>query len=703
MARVRARAPHRLLRILLLVLGLAMIASIAVILALHRFAAASRPTSLVSDSGEPLATLAEDEVSRGQQFEVRRAIEGTPLFHIRADGIRQDIAGIAHLESVDLELYREDGGVVKVRSNEAEYNQNNYNANLIGQVHLEGNGIDLRTRTLEVSRDGQDLRSPTPVALLFPEANLAGRASALRVRLDQERYLLSDGVHLHSTPNAAFAMKLDAERLTYHRDEGVIRAVGKVHLERLGDSIDAEALTISFADDRRTMKSLRARHGVSAVVVANPGLAADRVELAGEDLIIHFDPQTGLSRRLLLESDRDEARLQRISADSWAQGFEGRQLTVQFTAGVVRTIDGVGSPVVLNETLDMPDGPVMLRQTCSRRIEMQFAALGHATNLRLEGQVELADTEVYIGGGSQADVDFTQELMRVSGPGVSIYHDDGQLSADAFIYHRTKRRLQAQGAVSAVLEERAGQVLATTPLGRGEGPIQVESEKATWYLDPASFVFVDNVRAWRNDNLILADQLRGDETQQQISAGGMVKTLWAPDVVPGGATPAPIEVSAQQMVYDRVHRALIYSDDVEALQAGRRLTCDELTVSLTSADGSAERMNCDGDVLLDDPDLGRKVEGELAVYQLATEVIEVTGDPVTVREADGSTIRCGYFSYNTVNGAIEIRSMPPGAEKQTVRDGPAGELAPGGTPEASAIPDPANTNGNDGASGAPVP
>ena len=633
---------------------------------------------------------------------MRRAIEGTPLFHIRADGIRQDIAGIAHLESVDLELYRENGDVVKVRSNEAEYDQNSYNATLKGQVHLEGNGLDLRTRTLDVSRDGQDLRSPEQVALLFQEANLAGRASVLRVRLDQERYVLSDGVHLHSTPNAAIPMKLDAERLTYHREEGVIRAVGKVHVERLGNSIDAEALTIAFADDRRTMKSMRARHAVSAVVVANPGLAADRIELSGEDLIIHFDPQTGLSRRLLLESDRDEARLRRISADSWAQGFEGRQLTVQFTAGALRTIDGVGSPVVLNETLDMPDGPVMLRQTCSRRIEMQFGTLGEATNLRLEGQVELADTEIYIGGGSQADVDFTQELMRVSGPGVSIYHDDGQLQADAFIYQRKKRQLQAQGAVSAILEDRAGKVLAATPLGRGDGPIQVEAEKATWHLDPASFVFVDNVRAWRDDNLILADQLRGDETQQQISAAGSVKTLWAPDVVRGGAAPAPIEVAAKQMVYDRVHRALIYREDVEALQDGRRLTCNELTVSLTNADGSAERMNCDGDVLLDDPDLGRKVEGDLAVYQLATEVIEVTGDPVTVSEADGSTVRCGYFSYNTVNGGIEIRSLPPGTPAQAAEDASGDGDAAAAIP-ATAVMEENEEPGSDGPGGATRP
>jgi lipopolysaccharide transport protein LptA len=475
-------------------------------------------------------------------------------------------------------------------------------------------------------------------------------------------------------------MKLDAERLTNHREEGVIRAGGKARFERRGDSIHAEALTIAFADDRRTMKSLRARHGVSATVVTNPGLAANRIELSGQDLIIQFDPQTGLSRRLVLEAEEDDARLERISADSWVQGFQGRYLTAQFTAGTLRVIDGLGLPVILNETLDMPDGPIMLRQTCSRRIEMHFAAQGHATHLRLEGQVELADTEVYVGGGSQADVDFPQQLMRVSGPAVSLYHTDGQLTADAFIYHRGKRRLQAEGSVSAMLEERAGRVLSATPLGRGEGPIFVESEKATWSLDPASFIFSGNVRAWRRDNLILAEQLRGDDAKQQISAGGSVKTLWAPDVVPGSAVPAPIEIAAKQMVYDRMHSALIYSGDVEAVQAGRRLDCDQLTVLLTGTDGTTQQMNCDGDVLLDDPALGRQVEGERAVYRLASDLIEVTGDPVIVREADGSTVRCRYFSYNTASGAIEIRSAPPAADEMTTLDDTASDtVAPRGT------------------------
>lgn len=678
MARQRARAPHRLLRLLLLLLGLTMLAAVGVMLAAQRFAARSEPTPLIAEStGGAVSDLPEDEIFRGQGFEFQHVIEGRPVFAIRADGIRQDRAEISHLENVRLELYRADASMVTVRSNEADYNQSNKDAKLVGQVHLEGSGLDLKTRTLLVSRDGQDLLSPTPAALRFDAENLVGRASTLRVVLDDELYILSGGVHLHTAAGAAVPMRLEAERLTHHRAEGIIRAIGRVKLERGGDALSAELLTLSFEDDMRTLKSLRARHSVVADVATHLELGADHIKIDGEGLILRFDPNTGLVRNLELEDDEANAQLSRVRADGQAQGFAGSHLMAQLSGGALRVIEGVGKPVSLTESIDMRDSPLILRQTCGERVEMRFSG-GEPASLHLEGQVEVADTGVYASGGAVAEIDFARNTMRMSGTRVNLYHDDGEISAQAFIYQRDSHQIQAEGEVRALLEERAGRILAATPLGRGEGPIQVEAARATWELAPSRFVFTGGVRAWRDDNLILADQMRGDEDQQQIAASGSVETLWSPGVVPSPSAPRDlIRVTAHRMVYDHLHNALIYSDAVDAFQSGRRLRCKELVVDLASAGGTAERMTCSGAVTLEDLAAGRRIEGERAVYTLSDERIEVNGAPVTVHEADGSTLVCRFFRYDTETGAIEVRSSPPppAAPEAEVPAGAVGESA----------------------------
>lgn len=676
--RPKARVPYRRLRLLLLLLGIAMVGTIGVMLAAHRFASRSQPPKLAETT--TVSDLDDEDLYQGEGLEYRIGFEGKPSYIIRAESIREDRAETAHLTDVSLELFRDNGEVVKVRSNEAAHNHRNKDTKLEGDVFVDGVGIELETRTLLVGREGQSLVSTTPVALRYPP-NLAGRASNLKVNLDQEHYILDGGVHLHSTPASPFPFKLDATKLIHERATHVIRALGKVHLERGTDVIEADSLVVTFDEAMRNIRSVRARHDVIATVFADSGLGADRMRVTGDGLVVRFDPPTGAARRIEVEGEI--AVLERNGADLIVQRFIGTEITADLAGGNLRTVDGVGAPVTLTESLDMPDEPYLLKQACSDHLVMHFATGGAAHQLRLEGQVELADRDVYISGGNQAQIDFKTEIMRLSGTPVSLYHEDGQVTAPGFVYHGNDRRIEGAGGVSAVLDDRAGRLLRATPLGSGEGPVQVESESATWTLAPAKFLFEDNVRAWRGPNIIFANQLRGEETEQRIAASGDVSTSWVPrsfETEDGG----PIEVSADQMVYDRLRNQLVYTDNVDALQADRTMRCNELVVELASGSSTARRMRCQGDVTLDDPTLGRKVEGDTAIYAFVDDLIEVTGDPVTVHET-GSTLTCRYFSYDIETGAVEVRSTPPGAAAPAIaapnaaapNAGPAPETAEG--------------------------
>ncbi len=52
----------------------------------------------------------------------------------------------------------------------------------------------------------------------------------------------------------------------------------------------------------------------------------------------------------------------------------------------------------------------------------------------------------------------------------------------------------------------------------------------------------------------------------------------------------------------------------------------------------AKLMVCTGDAKINDPQVGRTVLGQRAIYHVADKQIEVFGDPVTMKDKDGNQI-----------------------------------------------------------------
>ena len=102
-------------------------------------------------------------------------------------------------------------------------------------------------------------------------------------------------------------------------------------------------------------------------------------------------------------------------------------------------------------------------------------------------------------------------------------------------------------------------------------------------LDPPAFTFLGSVRAWRDQNLLLAEQLRGDQATQEMSASGGVRTVWfseprSTSSSPG--SPESIEVAAEYLTYRQANSTIIYSGNVQVDKDQMKLTCRELEVEL---------------------------------------------------------------------------------------------------------------------------
>lgn len=667
MARTRAHNPVRLLRRLLLILGLSSIAAVAVLVAAYRFGAAGSDDARSSPRVAP--TDSAGDLSRGEGFDYTQTSEGNPVFRIRAERSRQDREDTAYLAAVDLDLYR-NGAVYKVKADSALYNQKTKQAELEGHVVLSGlDDLVLEARALALEDQGRQLVSSGEVQFRWPP-DLVGRASSLRADFGEDSIQLMGGVHVRSLPTAAVPLRLDCKRLLYERSAGLLRAVGEVRLHRGDELIEAENLTVYLSQGAGRFQSIRARWEVRGVLEArNSRGEVQRIDYQGRELLLVFDEATGEPSRVELDGSDDViARLQVTDASGLARSLTGRFLEGHYVAGRIDRVEGRGSPMEMAEFIDVAP-PFLLRHACARRVRARFLPEGGLGRVELVDAVEVSDEGFYLAGGDRAILDLPTGKAEVTGPQVELYSERGVITSPNINYSRDPGLVRARAGVRAVLTPKAAATLSETPLGRGQGPVQVEAEEAIWTDAPAGFTFRGNVRAWRGQNLLLASQLRGEQEGQKLAASGQVRSTWVPEPGPTAGQPGkePIQITAETMSYLGERRQLVYEDQVRMLQGKRTLDCQQLTIDLTTG-GSAERILCSGDVRLIDPEGKRAAKGDLAIYTVAQERLEIVGETVELQDGDGNHVKGKYLVYDIAAGTVQIKSeKPPGVADVTNR------------------------------------
>ena len=99
--------------------------------------------------------------------------------------------------------------------------------------------------------------------------------------------------------------------------------------------------------------------------------------------------------------------------------------------------------------------------------------------------------------------------------------------------------------------------------------------------------------------------------------------LAAPDAgVP--ALKNPVTITADKLQVLNKQRQAIYTGHVVAVRGATRIRCGRMVAAYTQAQ-EITRIECTGGAEVEDHD--RWARGDLAVYEVATGVIEMTGDP----------------------------------------------------------------------------
>lgn len=699
---------------------------------------------------QPLETTTDLDPTRemvtvGEGFERTLTEEDRPVFTIRGERFAVDRDDMVHLEGVSVTLYPEEGTAYEIEGAEGTFDVDRRSGVLSGGVELSGpDGLDLATERLEVTNRGGLVTSGGRVYLRLGDVFHAW-ADRLRVALRAQRLFLLGRARVASLPEAEVPFVLTGDRVLLDRTRRMLEAEGRpAQLERDEDRLSAQRLEVFLSDDEESVRYIRAEQGVVADLrpkgpagtaageaeasgrpaegrseegAGGPGPTEEvqRLSLRGAEFELEMAPDGEEPRSFfLVGGDPDGQAVARAFGPPGdpvhalvAPRIEGR-----FDAGVPVALEaGEGAELTTRED---PEGPV-LRTARGRRARARFDPEGELEAFELEGAVSLTGGDVE-ATGERGVFRLEADEGELFGSPAVVVSDRGTMEAPRVLYTRADGLVQGQGGVRARLDpadDGAGaSVLDGSPFARGEGPVWVEAERGVFRDEPRAFLFTGRVRAWRGDDLLLANRLLGEEPEGRLLATGEVRTVWRPEEAPetdGEEAPpredgadavgeGPLEATADEMEYRRDERLLVYSGDVVAEQADRELRCQEMEVHQAPG-GGVSRIVCTGEARLEDPSTGRTLDGHRLVYDPEARLFEALaaeGGVVTLEDATGNVIEGPRMIYDV--DADEVRVL----RRQQSEGAAEGEAVPGPGADPAAVDEGAPAEA-EGAGGARVP
>lgn len=640
----------------------------------------------------------------GKGFDIDLTDEGRTVASISASRLvaeRQDTTFL--LEDVHIEATRESGGVYRISSREATYNMKANTADLEGEVRIEGpDGMSLSAEGLQMRRHGRTVVSTGPVSFSLGP-NYLGSARQLDANLRRDEFVLAGDVQVRSVTDLRPGVALDSQRAAYDRKQRILRAEGDVDLRHGEDRVQARRLTVHLAEDERTIVFAQGLWEVRAVVheISDDGLP-QRIAAEADQLTVELD-DLGRPERMELDSGpHPVARVRLTDATGLVRTFEAGFIDGVFAAGRLSRLSGNES-VQLVETLDLEPQP-LLRRLCGDDLEATLDAAGRIDAFSLDGTVDYTEPWSQAETRSMERDRETGEIV-LTGEGTWMARQGVRLESPHVVVDPETEELHATEGVRADMEQQRGLTLGVGEEGRQE-PVHVVSAEAT-YHPVEGFRFIDDVRAWQGRNYMLARTFGG--TGERVTAEGSVKTVWHDAAQPGGGRAAatepapeggaeetapaggsglgaerreadaedaqqPLEVFAQQLVWENATGLVEYQGAARAQQGRRNMRCANIRVHLDD-ENEVELMECDGPVQIEDPVGGNKVYGDAAEYRPGSDSVLVLGEPVRLVDRTGAEFKGKAMRYDFTTGRAELDSLS-GRESEPFGTVPGEEAEP---------------------------
>ncbi len=686
----------RRLRFLLLLVVVVLVGGVGVLYWFGRQGQIRSPP--VEDDAAALP--AKDVAFQGRDFNYDYWDAGRKIFNVRGKNIRADRQNRVELDEISISIAAPSGESYLVEGKEGSYDPETSESSLESGVLVRSpSGLELATTKLHVGSKAAGLQVPEALTFRYLE-KVKGRGDRLRADLAERVFILGGNVVIENGADSPGTFRLDTQRLFLDRTRHHARADGDTTVRFLDHQLRTRRINLWLTEDDADVRFIRALRGVQGSMAPTASSAAlGPTRFSGESLTSFFDAEGKELSRVELEGTTDKPALltslgageppRRLGAVFFAGSFTGGALTRVDALGGFKMAELVTVPPepTWNEGAEAPEGldagtqeesgdrpgegeavglegvatldaydESALRLVTGKRAEGLFGADGALSEVTVFEEVMLRD-RAFTATGNLARFDFGNGIAEITGKPVMARSERGDLEAPRVLYTQRTGLMVAMGGTRTRIPRGPTEGLLGGSLLSGEAaPLWVEAEE-TFFRDASrSFLFRGKVRAWRGENLILGDELKGEEQSGQLTAAGNVRTLWRQDPEPGATTAQPpLEVRADQMSYGRTSNRLVYTGNVRAQQGAHVLECERLTVELDK-EQKVESLVLEEKVVIRDQATGRMVLGDRGRYQPKAKTVVVEGTKVVLKDRAGSEISGRRVVYDLATGKAQINS-----------------------------------------------
>ena len=487
----------------------------------------------------------------------------------------------------------------------------------------------------------------TDSKVFFSSGDVVGEAGRAMYELEQDRLLLESGVRFQDE----LGDWLQAPRVVYLRDESRVAFPDGCTLGYGGFEVRAP----------RGVVELEGRDGEPVRLALTDG-----AQLAGA-LPRDGDQVTGFFERLVAERDsRARWQVQGVTSGAWIRlAFLGthepymRSLETQSLRGVV------GSEGILNVQTSLgtclleipPEGPP--HRGMADEAKLWFAD-GQATDAELQGDVRLSGGGL-VGRGHRARLAARGGIAMLHGEprGASravLLTDRGEVRCDQAQLFQSSGAIHARGDVQGFLLGVA--LLGGGGAEEGEGeqasPLHFAGNVLDADEDAGVYRLREGARTWQGDHLLLADEIVYKLREETMLATGHVSTTFpASRLRVDSPQDQEVVVTARSLDYQRPLGTAVYSGSVTYADPQHTLQASELTIEFGEGD-KISSLKAEGAVKLSDLSTGRTMTGQTAVYDLASRQVHLTGEPVRLVDASGTSVQASSLTWDRASGTVTV-------------------------------------------------
>jgi lipopolysaccharide export system protein LptA len=656
---LRRNDMQRTVRVLRIALPILFLAFVAVIALNWNRSAGRRP----SKPGDPLKSdvrPSDSPIAASTAFEDVQTIGGRVVSRISATRVVAFKSGWTTLEGVKMTLYRENGLTYELGCPQAQFNSQTKEAEAKGGVRVaSSDGVEIVTA--EIRYDGARLTNQIPVQ--FRIDRWQGRAGALDLDVQGETLKLFKGVEAMMTvvQPGELPMNIRGTESIFKRVDNTVEWIEKVTMDRGPERVSSDQMFGRFTQDRRSLIGLEGNGNVVIVTAANavPGedfggrkeITCDRyfTELGGDGQINAINA-TAIGA----------APVHAVLDGPPTRDIVARSVRIALANKVVSELKAE-SQVVMKELGAEP------RQIQAEHVTVSFdPGTRKARNAYLEGGFHYTDPK-NTASAFRANYDILGDRIELTtDPGyqATVIADGQTLKAKKIELSPRAQTAHATGSVIAELVSKGGGASAsgTSLFPGGNKPVFVNADDLILRQANRVALFTGRVRAWQDNNTLLAGELQMQGNGDSVTARAGVRTLLYD--TGGEARKTPVQSTSEQLVARKADHRMDLVGSVNIVDESRTMTSEKASFFFDDKN-KIQRIESDQNVILTESVTKRKGTGDKAIYHVDRKMVFMYGKPATMSDPKGS-LTGQQISFDLTRNRVQVIS-PEGQTKGTYK------------------------------------